>query len=674
MTKLPTWQLLVRLSQRSAKEDFNIDKYGVRLLYFAAGLGHLEAVKLLLTAGADVDLSFNPQSVTHRFTQGCSYIDAVNNNGKTSLIAAIKNRNNDMIYLLLRYKADKESRDRPGATALSYGPLTTTRTQIHGPVFTQLHAPKHNRDKIIASYGYQATVVDFFIGRSFEYWMEKKFMTLTFSQNLMRRYMGETNPVSQILSKAFKSSAGLSEGRNRLYFTAMTLLSYVGLDGGDFTQENIVAFVLYLHFETHNKYEAMIFIIKIGLQSNTRYLITRSPGKRPYFCTHLDTLERDMDQVVYRTDTTITCAAASIDSRTGDVASTSPIAPKVNDIPEPDGKKVQSIKPKAQASWIRNRNTKRTRNWVAELALSFQQTKPPRHGEPDWAGDVSEDTEDYKSTDLATRELASVITNHFANIFDHYDIPSDYQFFDIFERSIRRVWRRSKKQLSIEVEAGLLVEIEDIHDELIILECGVLDPPDYDPNHNFYGEYLSLKGNRLLGTHLQRIETMENMTRKTNKIKQATTAEALSTAEQSTRQGRTLMLFTVVTILFLPLSFMAAFFAINIHVFPVNENDKLELSYVLKYMLSISAGLSVLFIIVALNQERFFACLRYARPRFSSGYILLAAVLTLMGGILAALWTSPLEYTSKLRATIATLLLTFILFMIAKQGFSVTLV
>ncbi|KAI1631509.1 hypothetical protein F4809DRAFT_632009 [Biscogniauxia mediterranea] len=123
------------------------------------------------------------------------------------------------------------------------------------------------------------------------------------------------------------------------------------------------------------------------------------------------------------------------------------------------------------------------------------------------------------------------------------------------------------------------------------------------------------------------------------------------------------MLFTVVTILFLPLSFMAACFAINIDVFPVNENGKLELSYFLEYMLSISTGLSVPFIIVAFNQERFVAWLRYARPRFSSGYVLLAAVLTLMGRILAALWTSPLEYTSKLGATIATLLLTFIFFL-----------
>ncbi|OTA97352.1 hypothetical protein M434DRAFT_299245 [Hypoxylon sp. CO27-5] len=55
-------------------------------------------------------------------------------------------------------------------------------------------------------------------------------------------------------------------------------------------------------------------------------------------------------------------------------------------------------------------------------------------------------------------------------------------------------------------------------------------------------------------------------------------------AEETAKQGRTLLLFTVVTILFLPLSFMAAFFAINIDVFPKSATGSLELSYVLKYM------------------------------------------------------------------------------------------
>lgn len=79
-------------------------------------------------------------------------------------------------------------------------------------------------------------------------------------------------------------------------------------------------------------------------------------------------------------------------------------------------------------------------------------------------------------------------------------------------------------------------------------------------------------------------------------------------AQETTRHGKTLMVFTVVTIISvrgtdkkqtdllvwfvslsltlyqLPLSFLAAFFAINVDVFPWNENDNIELNYLLKYM------------------------------------------------------------------------------------------
>ncbi|CAI6083509.1 unnamed protein product, partial [Clonostachys chloroleuca] len=53
---------------------------------------------------------------------------------------------------------------------------------------------------------------------------------------------------------------------------------------------------------------------------------------------------------------------------------------------------------------------------------------------------------------------------------------------------------------------------------------------------------------------------------------------------ESEKQGKTLMLFTVATIVFLPLSFMAAFFAINITEFQRDAGGTLGLSYVSKMM------------------------------------------------------------------------------------------
>ncbi len=62
------------------------------------------------------------------------------------------------------------------------------------------------------------------------------------------------------------------------------------------------------------------------------------------------------------------------------------------------------------------------------------------------------------------------------------------------------------------------------------------------------------------------------------------------------------MVFTIVTIIFLPMSFMAAFFTINIVEFPhdsVNGGSGLHLSYVAKYMFGIGFSISIPLITMA---------------------------------------------------------------------------
>jgi hypothetical protein len=62
------------------------------------------------------------------------------------------------------------------------------------------------------------------------------------------------------------------------------------------------------------------------------------------------------------------------------------------------------------------------------------------------------------------------------------------------------------------------------------------------------------------------------------------------------------MVFTIVTIIFLPMSFMAAFFTINITEFPhdsTNGGNGLHLSYVAKYMFGIGFGISIPLIMIA---------------------------------------------------------------------------
>jgi hypothetical protein len=61
------------------------------------------------------------------------------------------------------------------------------------------------------------------------------------------------------------------------------------------------------------------------------------------------------------------------------------------------------------------------------------------------------------------------------------------------------------------------------------------------------------------------------------------------------------MVFTIVTIVFVPMSFIASFFAINIAEFPQGRNDSpsLPLRYVAKYLFGIGLGISIPFIFLA---------------------------------------------------------------------------
>jgi hypothetical protein len=71
-------------------------------------------------------------------------------------------------------------------------------------------------------------------------------------------------------------------------------------------------------------------------------------------------------------------------------------------------------------------------------------------------------------------------------------------------------------------------------------------------------------------------------------------------AMEAAQQGRTIMVFTIVTIIFLPMSFLAAFFAINIVEFPyVSNGAGLHLSFVAKYIFGIGMAVSVPLIAMA---------------------------------------------------------------------------
>lgn len=184
------------------------------------------------------------------------------------------------------------------------------------------------------------------------------------------------------------------------------------------------------------------------------------------------------------------------------------------------------------------------------------------------------------------------------------------------------------KLLNIDEEAALLVECKDIEDELDILanvlrqqkqvlrnmedvfRTSKLVP--YDKRIDLYVKLEEQQRN--VDADILDITRMTRQARSVNdnltqvldlKQKHANAVEARFQryqAQEATRQGQTIMVFTVVTIVFLPLSFLASLFTINIIEFPRPRNadgGELHLGWVLKWILGIGLGVSVPLILFA---------------------------------------------------------------------------
>ena len=179
--------------------------------------------------------------------------------------------------------------------------------------------------------------------------------------------------------------------------------------------------------------------------------------------------------------------------------------------------------------------------------------------------------------------------------------------------------------LNIAKEAQLLVECNDVEDELSILTAvlqqqrGVLQEmgqalKELSSAHGGTKHDMPKRSGqqrRLVDQHLLDIERMRKQANRVNesltqvldlKQKHANALEARFTRDQAqatARQGQTIMVFTIVTILFLPMSFMAALFAIDIIEFPHASGGGLHLGYVAKYTFGIGLGVSLPLIAIA---------------------------------------------------------------------------
>ncbi|KAL6901236.1 hypothetical protein GGI43DRAFT_404323 [Trichoderma evansii] len=116
---------------------------------------------------------------------------------------------------------------------------------------------------------------------------------------------------------------------------------------------------------------------------------------------------------------------------------------------------------------------------------------------------------------------------------------------------------------------------------------------------NRFAEQIKKMNERARNTN-KALSTLVDLKQKQNNMIDTRTArlqaeQSHTMAMEAERQGRTLMVFTVVTIVFLPLSFIAAFFAI-----PVQEfgNNYLTLDFVSMITFPVSAATSILIIVI----------------------------------------------------------------------------
>ncbi|KAF2727552.1 hypothetical protein EJ04DRAFT_517173 [Polyplosphaeria fusca] len=253
----------------------------------------------------------------------------------------------------------------------------------------------------------------------------------------------------------------------------------------------------------------------------------------------------------------------------------------------------------------------------------------------------------HSSTDLIFRIIATC-----SNIFDRCQEIELLQFLQAFEISIGRVSNKetrlfkkfqkrseqlhtlnkrhrefeTKKNelleqlLDIGSEITLLVEIKDILDEINIIlnvlqtQNSILSEPRLKTHEDLHH---SEDARRIVATSTADFTRMQVQAEAVKsslnalmdlKQKAANAWEAKSSREgavATARQGNTMLVFTIVTIIFLPLSFMASFFALDVTAFPQDSKGQTNwpLHTVGGLLFGISFAVSIPFIIIAFSVQ-----------------------------------------------------------------------
>lgn len=182
--------------------------------------------------------------------------------------------------------------------------------------------------------------------------------------------------------------------------------------------------------------------------------------------------------------------------------------------------------------------------------------------------------------------------------------------------------------LDIGDETDLLAETKDIRDELNMIEKVLGDQRQVLPDLESAICELYLEEQKsqqevkkrfreqlkAIEMHVKDLERMDKQAKRIYdsitdmldlKQKHANAFEARFARDQAAgtaRQTQTIILFTIVTIIFLPLSFIASFFAIPVTQYPHDDgNLSLPLGYVSRYTFGVGFAISIPLVVIALN-------------------------------------------------------------------------
>ncbi|KAJ5162637.1 Mg2+ transporter protein CorA-like/Zinc transport protein ZntB [Penicillium coprophilum] len=193
--------------------------------------------------------------------------------------------------------------------------------------------------------------------------------------------------------------------------------------------------------------------------------------------------------------------------------------------------------------------------------------------------------------------------------------------------------------LDIGQETNLLAETKDIRDELnmirtvlehqnnVLLDFQEVICETYQGQHRSQFEVKKRfkDQQRMIDMHLKDIDRMDKQAERIYhsitdlldlKQKHANAFEARFARDQAAgtaRQGKTIMVFTIVTIIFLPLSFIASIFTINL-----KEFENLNLGYVAKYTFGIGFAISIPLVWLALTVDDIGGFFRVGSRRWRS--------------------------------------------------------